>query len=180
MNLWVIKCLARCLSASRLCHKEEDIRPPSCGEWGAELSGRHFPSLSLCASVFYFSRRPSQETHTEPMTSCQATRLQKPLCRQSPEANRFNVWSKQPISPVSIIHRQTGGGVSGAQELSGSLLCSFNTFTGRLRKFLSVLTVYCQLQWGKEALCFSRYICFSSFELTVRYARYNTHVCVVW
>lgn len=106
-----------------------------------------FPAdtFSPC-KCFYFSRGPSQETHTEPTTSCQATHLQKPLCRQSPEANRFKVWSKQVISPVSIIHMLTGGAVSDTQELSGSLLRTVIIYLlSDYHCFISLIFISCLL-----------------------------------
>lgn len=65
------------------------------------------PRLSPSVSVFIFGRGPTQEAHTEPMTSCQATRLQKRLSSERWEVSRFKAQSKQLNSPVSVCHTHT-------------------------------------------------------------------------
>ena len=77
--------------------------PPSGVERGAELSGRHSP-----CQCFYCRRRPRQEAHTEPMTSCQATRLQKRLSSECREVRRFKSGSKDTFHlSLSPTHTHT-------------------------------------------------------------------------
>lgn len=83
--------------------------------------------------LFYNRRRRrvgSGGGQTEPMTSCQATRLQKWECSECTEVRGFESWSKQLSSPVSA-SQHTHAPAAVAACVFFSFIFS-HTITGRL------------------------------------------------